>query len=182
MVRYYHELLTDAAEGTLTVALRNSDTIFKTTGTANANVTTQCSVTFKIKAGYAFDLTPPAAAKCPANAVPVNLNGRVFCKFCPVGAYLKASTGDCATCLGGTYQFNLGSTSCDTCPAGAYCSKGVLNYCPPGYYSKAGATKCNECPANTYASVGTAATSCTPCPKFTVAPKASVACSVPSLK
>jgi hypothetical protein len=176
-----YELLSDAAKGTVTVALSNNEDP-KTTLVVNV---TQCTATFKLVAGYAFDLTPPAGATCANNAVPVELGGRSFCKFCPVGQYKKASAGMCAPCAAGSYQDQVGSTSCKACPPGSKCD-GSGNYqplaCSGGFHSpNAGAVACKQCPANTYGNKFKGATSCTPCPRFTVAPKGSSACYVPPI-
>jgi hypothetical protein len=172
-----YEFLSHAAKGTVTVALsKTADP--STTNTVNI---TQCTATFKIIAGYAFDLAPPAGAKCPPNAVAAKLGGRSFCSFCPKGQYKKAATGKCVDCPAGSYQDMAGGTSCKKCPAGSSCSAGYasISTCQGGSYSKAGAAACQECPANTYSKKPEGSTSCAPCPKFTVAPKGSSACSVP---
>jgi hypothetical protein len=174
-----YELLSDAVKGTVTIGMTEDST------TTNAVNLTQCTVTFKLIAGYAFDMTPPAGSKCPYNAVPVQLGGRAFCNFCLVGQYKKASTGKCTDCPAGSYQDQAGSTSCKKCPAGTSCTVGNVapNACRAGYYSaKAGSAECKECPANTFSNKVVGATSCTPCPKFTVALKASSVCSVPFSK
>jgi hypothetical protein len=173
-----YELLSNAAKGTVTIGLSKSADP-TTTNTVNL---TQCTVTFKLIAGYAFDLAPPAGSKCPSNAVSVKLGGRSFCNFCPTSQYKKASTGKCTDCPPGTYQDEIGSTSCKTCPAGTSCGSGYYSpsLCQAGSYSaKAGSKACKDCPANTVGNKVAGATSCTPCRKFTVAPKGASACSVP---
>jgi hypothetical protein len=172
-----YELLSNAAKGTVTLALSKTE---DPTHTSAVNLT-QCSVTFKLIAGYAFDLTPPAGAVCPPPAVSVTLGGRSFCNFCPAGSYL-ASTGECLYCPAGSYQDQAGSSSCKKCPAGSYCGAGTASFlkCQTGFYSKAGAAECMACPANTFGNM--TATACTSCPKFTQAPASSSACSVPFLE
>jgi hypothetical protein len=171
-----YELLSDAATGTVTIALSKSK---DPTITTAINVT-QCTATFKLIAGYAFDLAPPAGATCPANALSVKLGRRSFCKFCPVGQYKSTSTGKCAPCADGTYQDQAGSTSCKACPPGFSCRHAEYKVpCELGSYSKPGAATCNPCPANTYANKLEGATACNKCPMFTIAPAGSASCYVP---
>jgi hypothetical protein len=175
-----YQLLADAAKGTVTITMLAFNPVDP--NMIDPTAVTPCTATFKLVAGYAFDLTPPVGARCPSNAIPARFNGRLFCNFCPAGEYKKASTGKCAPCPAGSYQDQAGGTRCKTCPAGAYCSgSAAFIRCPKGYLRpKAGSAKeCVPCPANTYGTEVKGVTSCTPCPKFTVAPKGSTACSVP---
>jgi hypothetical protein len=139
-----------------------------------------CSATFKLIAGYAFDLAPPAGATCPSNAVPLVVHGRTFCTFCEAGQY-KSSSGSCEQCPAGTYQALIGATSCTACPAGYVCYAGSSQpgTCPQGTHAPSlGASDCLLCPANTFSTTPTSAT-CTPCPAHTTSKEGSTACSVP---
>jgi hypothetical protein len=141
-----------------------------------------CSATFKLIAGYAFDLTPPVGAKCPSNAIPYRIRGRTFCNFCGVGEY-KNAKGACVPCPAGTYQDAVGSIRCKKCPAGFVCSDPVgtsqPDVCEPGSSSpKAGASECKKCPANTYSTYPLPAT-CTKCPPKTASVEGSSVCGVP---
>jgi hypothetical protein len=66
-----YEMLSDATKGTITIYVSNSQDPGYTPIT---NITTQCSATFQLRAGYAFDLKPPpgvrtqipiSASECP---------------------------------------------------------------------------------------------------------------------
>jgi hypothetical protein len=136
-----------------------------------------CSATFKLVAGYAFHLTPPAGAKCPSNAVPSTVNGRTFCELCDAGTY-KTASGVCDYCPDGKYQNLNGATACKPCPAGSSCAAGSSEPCSKGTYSaKAGAGACTPCPKNTFAG-SEGAKKCAPCPRFTKSAPGSQLCGV----
>jgi hypothetical protein len=138
-----------------------------------------CSATFKLVAGRAFDLSPPAGASCPSNAVTRAANGRTFCDFCRAGSY-KNAAGACDFCPGGKYQSLNGATACKPCPAGAWCYSGAPKPepCSPGSYSaKAGAAECTPCPRNTFAG-SEGAKKCAKCPPLTKSVPGSLVCGV----
>lgn len=92
-------------------------------------------------------------------------------ELCPAGSYCKR--GVKYECPIGTYQPNLGATSCLGCPAGKYCDI-VANInpvdCPAGFYCsgidpmKIGDLK-KPCPAGTYSPFegNTLISDCLPC-------------------
>jgi hypothetical protein len=178
-----YEFHADAAKRTVTVYVTKQDyPISIATPTL-----TNCSATFKLTAGYAFNIKPPAGATCPANAITIARGGRKFCQFCKKGTYKKG--GQCKACPTGTYQGLLGGTSCTICPAGTECSysrtggSSWKTTCFRGTYaSKPGSPKCKGCPANTRANKAIGATACLPCPKFTASPPGSSTCIVPFQK
>ncbi|KAK3579705.1 hypothetical protein CHS0354_031226 [Potamilus streckersoni] len=69
---------------------------------------------------------------------------------CPVGTMLPIG------CTAGTYQDELGQSTCKNCPAGYYCLANSTDYtdkpCPAGYYCPDGTTRANQypCSSGTY--------------------------------
>jgi hypothetical protein len=51
------------------------------TGTVTLTALARCSATFKLTAGYAFDMSPPANATCPAGTTTVTSGTRKLCKL-----------------------------------------------------------------------------------------------------
>jgi hypothetical protein len=173
-----YEMASNKAQGTITINLAARPQ-FITEVISKPELVSGCSATFKLIAGYAFDLTPPAGAKCPSNAIPYSTHGRTFCKFCQMGEY-KNSTGACMQCPAGTYQNVYGATSCKKCPAGFKCYSGASTPypCQPGdSLPKAGASDCKKCPANTYSNYPLPA-KCPKCPPLTTSIEGSSACGV----
>jgi hypothetical protein len=76
-----YDIVSDATTGTVVMRLAkvlNQDKVAATPALDNG-----CSATFKLIAGYAFDLVPPAGAMCPSNARSgYVVKGRTFCTFC----------------------------------------------------------------------------------------------------
>jgi hypothetical protein len=176
-VSFGYALQSDKAKGTITMYLSRYLDYDRVTDTPVR--LKSCSATFQLIAGHAFDLSPPAGASCPPNAVPRAANGRTFCEFCQAGSY-KNATGACASCPGGKYQNLHGATACKTCPAGTSCYSGTSlpEACPPGSYSaKAGAAACTPCPWNTFAG-SQGSRKCAPCPPLTRSPPGSQVCGV----
>jgi hypothetical protein len=171
-------MASDKDQGTVTINLAPYLSNDKVTMTPA--VIAGCSATFKLIAGYAFDLTPPAGASCPSNAIPYSVQDRTFCHFCQTGEY-KNATGVCAPCPAGTYQDAFGSTTCKPCPVGFVCYSGtsVPYACQPGSSSpSSGDWQCKSCPVNTY-STRTLPATCTPCPQGTISVAGSSVCGVP---
>lgn len=52
-------------------------------------------------------------------------------------------------CPSGTYS-GWGASSCTVCPAGYYCSGGIVQACPTGQYSWEGSTSCSTCESQYY--------------------------------
>lgn len=173
-----YELYSDKAAKTLTIYLSKND---DASGSIGRNTTT-CSATFKLVAGYAFDLAPPAGAKCPSNTIPTTVGGRQFCKFCGTGQFKNGT--QCSSCATGYYQPFYGGGQCEICPAGATCYSGSSwpSPCYSGYNPKPGGGECLPCGENRYAFPFPGATKCLACPKGTIAPAGSSACGVPWLK
>ena len=112
--------------------------------------------------------------------------------YCPNG-YQEIACGEssfslpgavkCTTCKAGTY-WNPTSGSCQKCPAGFMCAKGLKSKCPSGTTSSDGAGKCyscnpgqyfksnscKACDAGTYSAGGTV-TKCKACPEGTRQPQ-----------
>jgi hypothetical protein len=160
-------LVSDSSKGTITMYLGSRGK--------------SCSATFKLLAGYAFDLSPPAGATCSSNAATSTMDGRTFCKLCPAGSY-KSAKGVCEECPTGTFQNRIGATACKVCPAGTSCdyySGHTDAYpCAPGSYNakRGSSAACALCPKNTFAAGG--ATKCAMCPRFTKSARGSGACGV----
>jgi hypothetical protein len=177
----WYVLESNKAKGTVTMYLSRNvewyDYRYKVTDTAAALLLRACSATFKLLAGYAFDLSPPVGAKCPANAARRTAGGRAFCHFCAAGSY-KNAAGACVRCPVGKYQNLHGATACKNCPAGTYCPSGSTypQPCDPGTYgAKARAASCSRCPKNTFA-ISAGAKACAKCPPLTKSPPGSVLC------
>jgi len=96
-------------------------------------------------------------------------SGACLCtRTCPAGTYQnEVGQSSCKTCASGQYSPAAGASSCPysatTCPAGTYYASGtatICDSCASGTYSTFGASSCpytaTTCPAGTYAS-GTAA-------------------------
>ncbi|MDR3742451.1 MAG: SMC family ATPase [Terracidiphilus sp.] len=96
----------------------------------------------------------------------VNCSAGTYCpgdgtvNTCPVGYMCPAGTVDKILCLPGTYQASTGMSSCDTCPAGKYCS----------IDSTLAITVALDCLAGFYCPAGTADYHSFPCPETTFNP------------
>jgi hypothetical protein len=180
-------MVSDAGMGTVTVylAARTDDTLGGVTQIP-AKAKEDCSVTFKLVNGYAFDLKPSKAAKCDPRDVVSAYGERKFCQSCPNGLVKSSKAGGCVACPKGYYYEEATATVdsvCKPCRAGYYCEDGISEVpCQLGSYSsRPKQPACKQCPANTY-NVGdgykTLNTKCFACPKGTVAPVGASVCGV----
>ena len=90
---------------------------------------------------------------------------------CRAGAYCPLGTTVEIPCASGTYEGRSGSSLCQACPAGYYCTSAggtaIPTPCPVGYYCPAGGDP-TICPFGTYGRAGSTALEradqCMPCP------------------
>lgn len=68
--------------------------------------------------------------------------------ICPTGHYCPASAPNKIPCEPGTYQSSTGQSTCTTCDAGKYCTRGVDagTSCEAGYYCPAGTSYAHQYP------------------------------------
>jgi hypothetical protein len=89
--------------------------------------------------------------------------------LCPTGAHCPTGSPAPVICGAGTYQDEIGKSTCKTCPAGFYCLRNTTSpvQCPPGSYCPAGTKSHTEflCPNGTYSALygRTNVTQCTTC-------------------
>eukprot|EP01012_Entosiphon_sulcatum_P020572 TRINITY_DN2549_c0_g1_i18.p1 TRINITY_DN2549_c0_g1~~TRINITY_DN2549_c0_g1_i18.p1 ORF type:complete len:7257 (+),score=712.60 TRINITY_DN2549_c0_g1_i18:702-21773(+) len=85
--------------------------------------------------------------------------------FCPFGMQCPIGSAEPLICMSGTYQDNVGQSSCKSCPAGYYCDLDdhcdfATNYtqprdCPAGFYCPVGTKWATQfpCPAGTFSNL-----------------------------
>ena len=88
--------------------------------------------------------------------------------ICPEGHFCPNATAFPHLCVDGTYQDEPGSSSCDPCPAGMYCTTNKTHpeICPAGSYCPEGYGFPIFCSDGTYSTTAglTSQSECLPCP------------------
>ena len=84
----------------------------------------------------------PAGSFCPLSSMNATL--------CPKGTYSFAGASSCTPCSAGTFSSAPGSTSCQQCPGGHFCSAGTASWasqnCGRGRYCPDGSSAPTPCP------------------------------------
>ncbi len=106
--------------------------------------------------------------KCSKGTYNDGMNSTISaCQPCPDNTYQDMEgQAICKTCVQGKYpEKQIGSTSCDNCPAGYLCTGGRKGACPPGHYCMGG--NALVCPMGTYSAGLDKVEECKKCEKGT---------------
>ncbi|MFC1921128.1 thioredoxin domain-containing protein [Chloroflexota bacterium] len=96
--------------------------------------------------------------------------------LCSPGTYSATGYAPCMPCEAGTFNDDVGATTCEECDGGTFSNSGAetCTICPAGTHSLNNSSECTYCPAGTYSDIGSAA--CINCPEGTHSIEGSPTC------